>query len=251
MSPPRKAPSAVTERAQRLELLRFTRGLESVREFWHELQHEGHSISYEAVRNYHRDRDAPVDYYVAVASVFSVNLIWLLTGRGDMERAVAALDGDDTSEDPAGQILAEAINSLNFLDGMRSDARSLFSWTLLDLLSLSWPDWDLITVEDIQLRAEWLWHMVMTPWMLLNLQGVVEEQAEESPVRTATRNEELERIRHYMLSMYTAIRSAIPPDSAGNFGHTWLLMGDVAAETSKIVVEAYRVRDEEAQKDKE
>ena len=75
------APSNLTSR--RLELVRERVQCATLRDFWREITKDaGYRVSYEAVRNYHNDRDPPVDYLVRVADVFGVDLHWLATGRG-------------------------------------------------------------------------------------------------------------------------------------------------------------------------
>jgi len=85
-------PSAVVRRTRaasarsvsdRLEQVRNRVRSSTLRDFWRELTSDDeYRISYEAVRNYHGDRDPPVDYLVRVSDVFHVNLPWLATGRG-------------------------------------------------------------------------------------------------------------------------------------------------------------------------
>ena len=67
--------------ARRLEYVRQAVQCQTLREFWRRLiDGEEYEVSYEAVRNYHSDRDPPVDYLIRVAEVFGVNLEWLATG---------------------------------------------------------------------------------------------------------------------------------------------------------------------------
>jgi len=40
-------------------------------------------VSYEAVRNYHFNREAPAKYHAQVAKKFGVRLEWLITGEGE------------------------------------------------------------------------------------------------------------------------------------------------------------------------
>lgn len=73
--------------SRRLEDVRTHFQVQSLRKFHRQLaeswpKHE--SVSYEAVRNYHYDRDAPASYLARVSSVFGVNLRWLVTGEGEM-----------------------------------------------------------------------------------------------------------------------------------------------------------------------
>lgn len=69
--------------SERLEQVRGRVQSATLRDFWRELTDDkGYKISYEAVRNYHSDRDPPVDYLVRVSDVFQVSLPWLATGRG-------------------------------------------------------------------------------------------------------------------------------------------------------------------------
>jgi hypothetical protein len=72
--------------AKRLETLRLEQlnGM-SLAEFHRRLTASGdYRISYAAVRNYHTNRKAPVDYYARVSRVFDVRLEWLLFGDGEM-----------------------------------------------------------------------------------------------------------------------------------------------------------------------
>ena len=69
--------------AERLEHVRGQVKCITLRDFWRELTVEsGYHVSYEAVRNYHHDREPPVEYLVQVARVFGVDLQWLATGGG-------------------------------------------------------------------------------------------------------------------------------------------------------------------------
>ncbi len=68
--------------ARRLEYVRQSVQCKTLREFWRRLLDGGdYEVSYEAVRNYHSDRDPPVDYLIRVAHVFGVSLEWLATGE--------------------------------------------------------------------------------------------------------------------------------------------------------------------------
>lgn len=71
--------------AQRLEIVRANAGAENLRDFWKRLMEEaprGYSVSYEAVRNYHSGREAPVTYLARVAEAFGYRFEWLATGVG-------------------------------------------------------------------------------------------------------------------------------------------------------------------------
>lgn len=80
--------------AMRLEEVRRAHGLTSLKDFWLALGGEdGAGCKYEAVRNYHFDRDAPTAYLARVCAVFpDVNPEWLLTGDGTPQRAEQATD---------------------------------------------------------------------------------------------------------------------------------------------------------------
>ena len=82
--PPRPAPAAVTPISRRLEALQEQERIPSLKDFWRELgEEEGSGVGYEAVRNYHYDRDPPVSYLVAVVRRFpAYRLEWLATGEG-------------------------------------------------------------------------------------------------------------------------------------------------------------------------
>ncbi len=67
----------------RLEMVRERVQCATLRDFWREVTRDTtYRVSYEAVRNYHHDRDPPVEYLVRVVDVFGVDLSWLATGRG-------------------------------------------------------------------------------------------------------------------------------------------------------------------------
>lgn len=71
--------------SERLERVRETTGAANLREFWKGLLErtpDDYSVSYEAVRNYHSGRDAPVSYLTAVAKAFGFRLEWLASGEG-------------------------------------------------------------------------------------------------------------------------------------------------------------------------
>lgn len=84
--PARRAPAPKTETAKRLEYVRALSRLPSLRAFHAHLaknwQKTDGSVSYEAVRNYHYDREPPAQYLARVAAVFGVPLTWLVTGEG-------------------------------------------------------------------------------------------------------------------------------------------------------------------------
>lgn len=95
--PARPAPPPQTEIARRLEEVRGKAGILSLRAFWEKLKEgwgkEEGLVSYEAVRNYHYDRDPPVSYLSRVSKVFEYRLAWLAAGDGlptveEEERAV-------------------------------------------------------------------------------------------------------------------------------------------------------------------
>lgn len=68
--------------ATRLEYVRKQVQCRTLRDFWRHLRKDGeYEISYEAVRNYHNDRNPPVEYLNRVAEIFGVSLQWLATGR--------------------------------------------------------------------------------------------------------------------------------------------------------------------------
>ena len=69
--------------SDRLEHLRDRISMDTLRDFWRALVEDGsYQISYEAVRNYHSDRDPPIGYLVRVSDVFGADLRWLATGEG-------------------------------------------------------------------------------------------------------------------------------------------------------------------------
>jgi hypothetical protein len=79
-----------TTQAGRLEQVREAVGAGNIRDFWKLLMERapgGYSISYEAVRNYHAGREAPVSYLVRVADAFGFRLEWLASGSGPRTQA--------------------------------------------------------------------------------------------------------------------------------------------------------------------
>jgi hypothetical protein len=90
------APAPRTPVARRLEHIRDTSGVETLLDFHERITKGGKfKVSYSAVRNYHFDRDPPLDYLERVADEFGVRLAWLTAGDGRMresdEEAVAAV----------------------------------------------------------------------------------------------------------------------------------------------------------------
>lgn len=68
--------------ARRLEYVRQAVQCRTLRDFWRRLTQGGeYEISYEAIRNYHSDRDPPVEYLIRVSEVFGCSLEWLATGE--------------------------------------------------------------------------------------------------------------------------------------------------------------------------
>jgi hypothetical protein len=90
--------------AQRLEDVRARSGFPSLRSFWIHLADgwtkEDGWVSYEAVRNYHYDRDPPGAYVARVVEVFSdyCTAQWLLTGKGPVTPADAVLATEERGE---------------------------------------------------------------------------------------------------------------------------------------------------------
>lgn len=90
-----------TKTASRLEFVRTKVQCTTLREFWRELTKADYDISYEAVRNYHYDREPPVDYLVQVSTTFDVNLTWLATGQGQPWPEEPGID--EAAEEAAGE----------------------------------------------------------------------------------------------------------------------------------------------------
>jgi hypothetical protein len=87
--PARPAPAPTIATAERLERVRTHTGIPSQRAFWQRVA-EGwdDAPSYEAVRTYHFNREAPAAYLARVAYVFpEIRLEWLVTGEGEMTDA--------------------------------------------------------------------------------------------------------------------------------------------------------------------
>jgi hypothetical protein len=80
--PPRPAPAPEHPLAERLEHVRTLAGVPSQKDFWRSLGGmEGAGCGYEAVRNYHKDREAPVSYLNRVLDVYTgIDPEWLMRG---------------------------------------------------------------------------------------------------------------------------------------------------------------------------
>lgn len=166
MSPPRPAPRPTTERATRLEQVREELGYDSLRQFWAELTEHAKpfEVSYEAVRNYHYDRDAPVEYYLAVSRVFSVNVVWLLTGGGPRWSGDAGAVGEGQL-DPVDQKVAEALEPI--VEGLRPDAATMFSHTYMQLLRAARVDLSRAPQTMLEAIGRNLWNVSQVIWGLL------------------------------------------------------------------------------------
>ena len=103
--PARPAPPPQTRTAVRLEEVRARVGIPSLRAFWTRLV-EGQGVgagwddpvSYEAVRNYHHNREPTPSYLARVAEVFGFRLEWLVADWGEPTEAEGEFMGQ---EDPA------------------------------------------------------------------------------------------------------------------------------------------------------
>jgi len=101
-------PAAEHPLSERLERVRETFGFRSKRAFWQKLcDGWDAAVSYEAVRNYHYDREAPPSYLARVLRVFpDLRSEWLLLGEGEMRHSqeeVAGISRDaieSASDDP-------------------------------------------------------------------------------------------------------------------------------------------------------
>lgn len=79
--------------ARRLEYVRQAVQCQTLRDFWRRMVDGGdYEISYEAIRNYHSDRDPPVEYLIRVSHVFGVSLEWLATGESQPWPADSEVD---------------------------------------------------------------------------------------------------------------------------------------------------------------
>jgi hypothetical protein len=98
----RPAPTPKLPVSRRLEDVRQLKGFLSLRSFWAKLSEnwraEDGAVSYEAVRNYHYDREPPAAYLARVAEVFGFSLRWLITGNGPKTEPKGRIDSTDTGE---------------------------------------------------------------------------------------------------------------------------------------------------------
>lgn len=94
-----KAKRAGTAMADRLEFVRKTNGLPTIKAFRDKLIELGGDErvpSYQAIQNYHRHRESPVSYLVLVHEMFGANLAWLANGPGDL--ATRSPDVEEVSD---------------------------------------------------------------------------------------------------------------------------------------------------------
>lgn len=90
--PARPAPPPQTGTAERLEKVRARVGIPSLRAFWARLKEDWDDpVSYEAVRNYHHNREPTPSYLARVAEVFGFRLEWLVADRGEPTTAEQVL----------------------------------------------------------------------------------------------------------------------------------------------------------------
>ena len=72
----------LTQLGRRLEDIRLLKGFRTLKAFWEALtKDDDYEVSYEAVRNYHFNREPPVAYVRQVAKVFGVRLQYLIDGE--------------------------------------------------------------------------------------------------------------------------------------------------------------------------
>lgn len=92
-------PDAKHPISARLEKVRAHFDVESKRAFHRRLSDGwGDSVSYEAVRNYHYDREPPPSYLARVAEVFpDIRIEWLVAGKGEMTETAQARRRDPVS----------------------------------------------------------------------------------------------------------------------------------------------------------
>jgi hypothetical protein len=103
------APAPQTPISERLEQVRAFRRVPTLLEFHEKLtaampQRPPYEVSYSAIRNYHYDRDPPLEYLRRVADVFEVPLGWLVTGEG----SIAGKDAEGTIKFTAEKASREA-----------------------------------------------------------------------------------------------------------------------------------------------
>jgi hypothetical protein len=115
--------------AQRLEDVREHFRIPSIRAF-HARLVEGwasdDAVSYEAVRNYHYDRDAPAAYLARVAKVFpGVRLEYLVTGDGEMT------EEEEQAQSEVARVAAAVapLEQLKYVVGAVHDALGVPRWT--------------------------------------------------------------------------------------------------------------------------
>lgn len=109
----------ILESSKRLEEVRNRLGYTTLRDFWRVLTADGAcQVSYEAVRNYHLNREAPAQYLAQVARVFGARLEWLVTGEGERFRAESEIRGALAAASP--------VSSSRFQSGLHAALREEF-----------------------------------------------------------------------------------------------------------------------------
>ncbi len=109
------------ELSARLEQVREEKGFSTLKDFWRQLiEGDQYEVSYEAVRNYHFNRQPPVAYLARVADVFGYRLEWLIKGeeprtveeqKRELEAKVIDL-ARDLSEEPLAEYVEEYLEKL-------------------------------------------------------------------------------------------------------------------------------------------
>lgn len=123
------------------------------REFWRARGRRAPSFSYEAVRNYHLDREPSYSYVAAVVERFEINPEWIFTGEGLplMEQVREARSAEISEEGNA--LWAGAVTAVPDLSGWPLAAKVTF----LDVLGsylLSFEGGIAILEADNTLRSE-------------------------------------------------------------------------------------------------
>ncbi|CAN5872093.1 hypothetical protein BH11GEM2_BH11GEM2_06660 [soil metagenome] len=83
--PSRSSPAPRTASAKALEYVRAHERIPSLRGFWETLGGKASGVSYEAVRNYHYDRKAPMSYLLLVAKKFPRYSLEYLAGTSQLQ----------------------------------------------------------------------------------------------------------------------------------------------------------------------
>jgi hypothetical protein len=226
MGRPRKttSPQGVN---RRLEEVRKAAGFDSLHAFWQRLTSGDYHVSYEALRNYHFNRQPTLEYLAQVARAFGYRLEWLVYGEEPKLTADWVETIRSGGRAPGGVDLEALLDErFPYYAGLRPDARAAVGLTMLRLSrALRWrfPD---ITDEHHQRRRD----------ELIDEVGSFVRRVVRM-LYNPTTGPATDRLDDFVIGVAIAVRSLIPParDRGGEQPYTLEEYDDLrAAGDSRI-----------------